>query len=45
MASATVAAAQRDEIKRTKPLWPWLLLGALAVIMLEWFVYNRKVHV
>jgi hypothetical protein len=25
-------------------IWPWLLLGALAVMVLEWFVYNRKVH-
>lgn len=26
-------------------LWPWLLLAGLGVLMLEWFVYNRKVHV
>ncbi|MCB9845263.1 MAG: BatA domain-containing protein [Phycisphaeraceae bacterium] len=25
--------------------WPWFVLAALAVILLEWWVYNRKVHV
>jgi hypothetical protein len=45
MATQVVAAAQQQESKISRPLWPWLLLGALAITMLEWFVYNRKVHV
>jgi hypothetical protein len=27
----------------TRRLWPYLLLGALGVMMFEWFIYNRKV--
>lgn len=43
LATAAVGAATgQTEIDRR--LWPWLILGALGVIMLEWFVYNRKVH-
>jgi hypothetical protein len=26
-------------------IWPWLVLAALAISMIEWFIYNRKVHV
>jgi predicted ABC-type sugar transport system permease subunit len=26
-------------------LWPWLILFALAFVMFEWFIYNRKVYV
>lgn len=44
--ASTVAQAESGQaIDAAKRLWPWLLLAALAVIMLEWFVYNRKVHV
>jgi hypothetical protein len=28
----------------TRRLWPWLLLGALLVLLFEWFIYNRKVQ-
>lgn len=33
------------ETDLTRRLWPWLVLGALAVVLLEWFVYNRKVAI
>jgi hypothetical protein len=44
LATQAVAATDQSE-SRTRRLWPWLLLAACAIIMLEWFVYNRKVHV
>jgi hypothetical protein len=28
-----------------KELWTWLLLAALAVLILEWYIYNRRVYV
>ncbi|MFI4882184.1 MAG: hypothetical protein ACIAQU_06325, partial [Phycisphaerales bacterium JB064] len=28
-----------------KQLWPWLLVAGLAIVMLEWYVYNRKVQI
>jgi hypothetical protein len=44
LASRTVTAEKDSQTKVTKPLWPWFILAALAVILLEWFVYNRKVQ-
>jgi hypothetical protein len=41
MARQIVAADTRSE--RTRRYWPYLLLSLLGVIMLEWWVYNRKV--
>ncbi|MCK6475490.1 MAG: BatA and WFA domain-containing protein [Phycisphaerales bacterium] len=45
LASKVVQARAAGSQKTDRKLWPWFLLGALAVVMLEWFVYNRKVHV
>lgn len=35
------ASADRDGRVR---LWPWLLALAIGLVMLEWFVYNRRVR-
>lgn len=43
--ASEVVAAQAQSARAERKLWPWLLLGALGIMMLEWFVYNRKVHV
>ena len=41
-----VAAVKRDEGAREHAtrLWPWLLLAAAGVLLLEWWVYNRRVY-
>ncbi|GIW73625.1 MAG: lipoprotein [Phycisphaerales bacterium] len=36
--------ADADGQQDTSELWPWLLAIALAVVMLEWYVYNRKMQ-
>ncbi|MEL6328505.1 MAG: BatA and WFA domain-containing protein [Planctomycetota bacterium] len=36
-----VREAQAASVAR---YWPWLLLGALGLMLLEWYVYNRKVQ-
>ncbi|MBC7834090.1 MAG: VWA domain-containing protein [Phycisphaerales bacterium] len=44
LASRNVLAEQAGTANSKQRLWPWLILAALFVIMLEWYVYNRKVH-
>lgn len=39
-----MTTAQSDKAERRR-LWPWLLLAALVIVMLEWFVYNKRVQV
>ena len=31
--------------KVNRPFWPWVLLAALFVLMLEWVIYNKRVFV
>lgn len=45
LASQTVTAEQGETRSEVRRLWPWLVLAGLAVIMFEWFIYNRKVYV
>ena len=42
--SRTVASQAGAAVKITRELWPWLLLAAVAFILFEWFIYNRKVQ-
>lgn len=44
-ASRIVSAEQSGPGGGTRRLWPWLLLGMLAVLVVEWYVYNRKVAI
>lgn len=41
----TVQAQTADDTEATHRLWPYAILLALAILMLEWFVYNRKVQI
>lgn len=45
MAREVVESKDDGSEQQRKRLWPYLILAALGVIMLEWFVYNKKVHV
>ncbi len=40
-----VTARSENQITADRKLWPWLLLAALAIVLFEWFIYNRKVYV
>jgi hypothetical protein len=45
LAREIVQAQTQKEVALTRKLWPWLLMAALAFIMFEWWVYNRKVMI
>ncbi len=44
LSNRVVSASSKGEITRLKEWWPWLLLGAIAVMMFEWWIYNKKVY-
>ena len=41
----TDVEAQPSELPVRKELWKLLLMGALVVLVLEWYIYNRKVYI
>jgi len=41
--STQAQAQQAVEIR--KEIWPWFVWGALAVLLLEWMVYTRRMHI
>lgn len=43
--TGAVAAQPAEATLTAKRAWPWLLLAALAFVMLEWWIYNRRVYV
>ncbi len=45
LAPRVVQARQGQSQRAMVAIWPWLMLGVVAMVLVEWFVYNRKVHV
>jgi len=43
--AAAEIVADSSETTGDRSVWTWLVLAGLAIMMLEWFIYNRKVHV
>jgi hypothetical protein len=38
-------SAQAQAVEIRKEIWPWFVWGALAVLLLEWLVYARRMHI
>ncbi len=43
--TAVAQAQAKGSTRAAVALWPFLLLGMLALLLLEWFIYNRRVQV
>ncbi len=41
--SAVAGTVQAVEVRQE--IWPWFVWGALAVLLLEWMVYARRMHI
>lgn len=38
--------SQSESVERTnEPLWPYAVMGALVILVVEWWVYNRRVMI
>ena len=38
-------AVQAQAVEIRKEIWPWFVWGALAVLLVEWLVYTRRMHI
>lgn len=45
LADREVIAKAKAPAEASKRLWPYFILIALAFMLVEWFIFNRKVHV
>ncbi|MEO1535377.1 MAG: VWA domain-containing protein [Planctomycetota bacterium] len=43
-ASGDVAAAASGSADAPRRLWPWLLVLVMLIMLVEWYIYNRKVY-
>jgi hypothetical protein len=34
-----------QETRQPRDLWKWLIVAALGMLLLEWYVYNRRIFV
>lgn len=45
LATRQVAGVASEAVGGSMKIWPWLLLGMMGLLLLEWYIYNRKVSV
>jgi len=45
ISASLLGASSGQDVLATRALWPWLVMLAIAVLLLEWYVYNRKVTI
>ena len=43
LVAKNIAAKEGKQVARQE-LWKWLLLGAIGVLIFEWYIYNRRVY-
>lgn len=45
MISGNPVKSVAGEVKLNEPLWPWAVAAALAILLIEWWIYNRRVMI
>ena len=45
MSVVTVTVSPERSGQISKPIWPYLLVAALVVLFVEWYIYNKRVLV